>query len=256
MFSHLSQFSKIVHFISTRKGGVSAAPFDSLNVSFSVGDFPENVLENRRILAKTVGIAVENCIIPQLCHGTNIEIVRAEDRGRGIFSPENAFKETDALITNIPEICLWVTSADCTPVFFYDPEKQVVAMAHAGWKGTFSEIAAKTALKMQTDFACNLADIRVGIGTSIGVCCYEVSAELAEKFAHVFGEKVINARNEAFYLDLWEANKIQLEKIGILPQNIEIANICTACHTDLYYSFRKETGNTGRFCAGIYLRGL
>ncbi len=255
MFNHLSQFAKIVHFISTRKGGVSAAPFDSLNVSFSVGDLPENVLENRRILAESVGIALENCIIPQLCHGTNIEIVRVGDRGRGVFSPENAFKETDGFITNVPEICLWVTSADCTPVFFYDPEKQVVAMAHAGWKGTLAEIAAKTALKMHTDFACNLAEIRVGIGTSIGACCYEVSKELAEKFSTAFGEKVVSVKeNTSYYLDLWEANWIQLEKIGILSQHIEVSNICTACNTDLYYSFRKENGNTGRFCAGIYLK--
>ena len=165
-----SQFPNIAAFISTRKGGVSAAPFDSLNVSFSVGDLPEKVLENRKIVAQNAGISLENCIIPQLSHGTHIEIVQEKDRGKGIFSPETAFKATDAMITNIPETCLWVTSADCTPIFLYAPQKQVIGMAHAGWKGTLAGIAAKTAEKMQADFGCSLEDIRVGIGTSIGEC--------------------------------------------------------------------------------------
>lgn len=254
MFNHFKQFPKLIHFISTRKDGVSSKPFDSLNVSFSVGDNAENVLTNRKILAEKIGIPIENCVIPQLSHGTNIEIVSKKDRGRGIFSPATAFEATDAMITNVPETCLWVTSADCTPIFLYDPAKQVIAMAHAGWKGTLSEIAALTAQKMHLHFECQYEDIRVGIGTSIGECCYEVSQELAEKFVMFFGKKVISHKESShFHLNLWEANRIQLEKIGILPQNIESTNICTACNTDSYYSYRKEDGNTGRFCAGMYL---
>lgn len=252
-FPTIFSFPNLTHFISTRQGGVSKEQFTSLNVSQLVGDVAEKVYENRRTLAESLGTSSETCILPQLTHGKNVQIVGKMDAGRGWAQHETAILDTDALITQEKGLCLIVTLADCTPLLFFDPKKEVIAVAHAGWKGTFAKIGVETLQKMHTHFGCEMQDILVGIGISIGQCCYEISEDLAHKFCENFGEEVVLYKEGKPHLDLWQANQIQLLEAGILPQNIAIAGVCTACNSDVFFSHRKEAGKTGRFCAGMMM---
>lgn len=253
-FPTLSAFSGIGHFVSQRQGGVSQGQFHSLNVSISVKDERGKVLENRRRLSERAGFEFEKGVLPSLVHGKQVALVSPKDAGRGWQNPDDLIAETDALITAAKDLCLIVTLADCSPVLLYDPVQEVVGAVHAGWKGTISLIAAETVQAMQQNFGSKPSDIRAGIGVSIGACCYEVSEDLAQQFETVFGEEVVERKAAKPHLDLWKSNKIALLRAGLLPQQIEIAGICSACNTALYFSHRQEKGLTGRFCAGIWLK--
>ena len=137
-----------------------------------------------------------------------------------------------------------VLAADCVPVLMYDSRMRVIAAVHAGWRGTVGRIAAQTVERMQDEFGCDPRDVIVGIGPSIGPCCFEV------------GEEVVEAAREGlgnYQLNLWEANRRQLRQVGVEDARIEVAGICTVCHHDQFFSYRGDRGNTGRFGAGIML---
>jgi YfiH family protein len=258
-FPGLSQYSEILHFITTRHGGYSEKPFQSFNLASHVGDREENVLKNREHLASSLGITTENFFFVRQEHGNRIFRVKDEN----IFQNSNNLIDTipvsDALITNFKEICLLVFVADCVPVLLFDCRKKVIGLVHAGWKGTISLISQKTVKLMQSHYGCRVQDIFCAIGPSIGPCCYEVGSEVTDKIKRCFPEglRLIHSRensNKNFF-DLWRANKIQLLSCGILVEHIETASICTSCHSDLFFSSRKENKHTGRFAAGIMLRG-
>lgn len=253
-FPSLSAFAGIGHFVSQRRGGVSEGQFDSLNVSISVKDVREKVLENRRLLSEQAGFEFGRGVLPSLVHDNQVVVVGHKDAGRGWQNPDDLIAATDALITVEKELCLIVTLADCTPVLLYDPVQEVVGAVHAGWKGTIGLIAAETVQAMRQNYGSKPSDIRAGIGVSIGPCCYEVGEELAAQFVQEFGEEVVVRKAGKPYLDLWKSNRIALLRAGVLPQHIETAGICSACNTADYFSHRKEKGLTGRFCAGIWLK--
>jgi YfiH family protein len=167
----------------------------------------------------------------------------------------NVFPETDALITNEKGICLFVLTADCVPLVMYEPDSHAIAVIHAGWKGTVKKLAQKTALKMQELYGSNLANMRVGIAPAAGSCCYEIGTEVETQFLAAFPneKEIILARNDKKYLDLAEANRIQLLEIGLQKENIEMCGICTICEHETFFSYRKEGGKTGRFGTGILL---
>lgn len=253
-FPFLNQFPELIHGITTRKGGVSKPPYESLNTGMMVGDEREAVLENRRLIAEWAGLTPEKGILPQLTHSNHVAIVTGEDAGRGYAFPETIIKDTDALITREKELLLVVTLADCTPVFLYDRENQVIAVAHSGWKGTIGRIAENTLLKMKDNFGTKPENVYAGIGVTIGECCYEVSESLATEFEKEFGSEVIHQVENQSFLNLTLSSKIQLLQSGVPEKNIETAGICTACNVNTYFSHRKERGLTGRFCAVIALR--
>jgi hypothetical protein len=149
-----------------------------------------------------------------------------------------------------------VRVADCIPVLFFDPVQKVIGIAHAGWRGTVKEIAAKTAEVIVSRYNSDPARILVGIGPGIGPCCYEVDERVSSLFTKGFssGEQLITERNGKQYLDLWEANRRQLLNTGIREENIELAGLCTACHPQTFFSHRREKGRTGRFAALIGMK--
>lgn len=225
--------------ITSRYGGVSKAPYDSLNLALHVKDSPKNVLENRTIISEKHNFLIENLIYMEQTHSANIAVIKDGSLNR--------IENCDALITNVKNIPLMVMVADCIPILLYDPKKKVIAVAHAGRNGTFNEIAKKSVLKMVDVFGCEASDILVYLGASIHKCCYEVGVEIAR----LVDDKYKVKRDEKWYLDLHSMNVDQLRSVGI--EDIEISSICTCCDKD-YFSYRRE-GVTGRFAGIIKLNG-
>jgi YfiH family protein len=254
-FGNLIRFKEIQHFISTRIGGFSSFPYESLNLGFHVGDKPEKVLKNRERLASALRIPLENFTFANQVHGNNVKIVTQELKGRGSLSYKSAIKEADAMITNVPGIYLTVLVADCLPILFFDHKKKAIGVAHAGWKGTILGIAKRTVEMLEKAFGCSPSTMHVGIGPSIGPCCYEVGLDVALQFKNIYGKGIcFKGSNNKIYCNLWEANRMQLIEAGLPEENIEIAKICTSCNSRYFFSERKEKGKTGRFGAGIMIK--
>lgn len=220
-FEIFEKYSSLFNFTSTRIGGVSKKVFAELNLGLHVGDELENVLKNRQILASALSIPAVEFTYGHQVHGSKIQIVTEKDKGRGAKAWEDGFPETDGLITNIHHIPLMVVTADCAAVSFFDPVNQVIGIAHSGRKGTEAKISQKMIKLMQNEFKTKPEDLLVGIGPTIGFCHYEV--------------------------DLVTQITGQLLEIGVEKTRIECSNLCTACHTDLFYSYRTENSQTGRF---------
>lgn len=247
----------LAHGISTRFGGVSKPPFASLNMALHVGDDAADVLANRRLFAEVLQVDAARIVTPRQVHGEEIHIVQARDAGMGASRYDESVLPCDALITNEPGLPLLLCFADCVPLLFYDPVRRVAAAAHAGWKGTAAKIGRKTVRRMGEAFGSRPEDILAGIGPAIGACCFEVGEDVAERFHEAFpGEKSVVAHSAVgkASVDLWAANRLQLEEAGLLPEQIDSADVCTKCNAALFYSYRQEQGKTGRFAAWIALK--
>jgi YfiH family protein len=247
----------ILSVVSSRQGGVSAQPYDSLNLALSVGDAPEDVMINRELLCKATGVEVDAMTIAQLVQGTHIEVVKSSSRGLSAAEKAQHFVDTDGLITNSADIPLFIFIADCAALSFFDPKRNVIGIGHAGWRGAVGGIARKMVEAMNAAFDCNPADILVGISPSIGPCCYQVREDVFAAFQGAYPEQAssffVQQPDGSLHLDMWKALTCQLHSSGIEEAHIELAGICTACHTDMFYSNRAEGGKTGRFTGMITL---
>lgn len=238
----------VVHAIFTRKGGVSPQPWSTLNLGGTVGDSRENVVENRRRIFETLGIKVASIFDVWQVHSDKVIIT---NKPRPLDQPH---EKADAILTNNPEVTLFMRFADCVPILLYDPVRRVVGLIHAGWMGTVQQITSKTVLLMREHFHSNPADILAGIGPSIGADHYIIREDVAQKVKESFGEdavKILHTNGDAIHLDLWAANEILLRKIGV--KSVEVSNQCTACDLERWFSHRAEQGKTGRFAALIKL---
>jgi polyphenol oxidase len=257
-YDEWADFKEIIHFVSTRHGGVSQGPYASLNVGLGTDDDSGIVLKNRHILAKAAGIPLESFVILNQVHGTNVVVATGELKGSGSLDRESAIHETDAIITDQPGICLFVMGADCVPLLFFDPVKKVIGAAHAGWRGTVKNIALATVQKMKETFNCEGPDIRAAIGPSIGPCCYHVGGEVIDSILRSYGstDKYISYeyKDSLAHFDLWQTNKTQLIEAGLSQHNIIVANLCTHCNHNDFFSSRYDKSITGRFGAGIMIR--
>ncbi|MDY6864063.1 MAG: peptidoglycan editing factor PgeF [Thermodesulfobacteriota bacterium] len=251
------RFEYITNIISTRLGGLSRGPYSSLNVGLHVKDRNVSVIENRRRLCIGLGIESVSLTSCKQIHGSNVSIVNSKNKGKGAFEQEDAIDSCDGLITSLEDVPLLILIADCIPLSFFDPIYGVIGLVHGSWRGTLQGIAQKTVYKMKEEFGCHPEDIIVGIGPSIGPCCYEVKEDVIEQFNKAFpGEAdsfLIKNKKDAAFLDLWTANFLQLQETGIKKENIELSGICTSCNSDLFYSYRAKRGETGRFCGLICL---
>ena len=243
---------------STRLGGVSEGCFSSLNLSFDRGDDRAAVAENFRRMGEALGVRCEDMVLSQQTHTTNIRIVTDEDRGKGI-TRERDYTDIDGLITNVPGICLVTTYADCVPLYFLDPAKKVIALSHSGWRGTVGKIGKKTVELMHDNFGSDPADILAAVGPSVCQDCYEVSADVIDRFKEVFDR---SAWDELFYekpdgkyqLDLWKANEKIFLEAGIRKDHIAVTNVCTHCNSEILYSHRAMGDKRGNLCAFLALK--
>jgi hypothetical protein len=252
-FENLTKHKELAnHFVTTRQGGVSTGTYDSLNLGMIQDDALENVIENRRRVAKAVELNSKDFVYPIQAHGTHVQRVYESDRGKGSLSLTDAFADTDGFITNIPGLCLITLAADCVPIIFFDPVKRAIGVAHAGWKGTVLKIPSVLIENMKNEFGTIPSDLVVGIGPSGGPCCYEVGKDVIDEVAKNFDvEKVIKNMDGKIVFDMWKANKISLLESGVNPEKIEISGICTITQNDTFFSARH--GHGGRFAAGIFL---
>ena len=235
--------------VFTRQGGVSAAPWRSLNLGGSVGDDPAHVAENRTMVFKTMGCDPASIHDVWLVHSTDIIYA---DSPRPIDAPP---PKADIILTDNPNVSLFMRFGDCVPILFHDPKKKVVGIAHAGWMGTFRGVVGSAVQGMQSHYGCKPEDIIAGIGPSIGVDHYQVGADVISQFQEKYiqdADQIFQSRNGSTFLDLWTANAIQLRKAGV--EQIQISGLCTACHLEDWFSHRAEKGKTGRFGALMALQ--
>lgn len=247
------------HGFSTRLGGVGKKPYDTLNLALHVGDEPDDVIENRNRVCDIFDVDITKIVTCQQVHGTNIEVVGAKHAGIGARSYDEAFSDTDGVITNRPGLLLATFYADCVPIFILDPVKKVVGSIHAGWKGTVAGIGAVALERMKSEYGSEPADCLIGIGPSIGPCCYEIDSpvinELSRKFPW-WREVISESGAKLQHLNLWETNRRILTDAGVPEKNIEIAGECTCCSQELLFSYRGGQGVTGRMGAFIMLKGI
>ena len=254
-----SSFSsdRIIHGISTRFGGVSDSPYDSLNLALHVGDDSAAVIENRQRFCQVLGLSAERITTSEQVHGERVFCVTEKEAGRGWRDYGDAISQTDALLTNVPGVPLFLCYADCVPVLFWDPKRRAVAIAHAGWKGTLQGIAVKTLRAMTAAFGTTPKDCLAAIGPAIGPEYYSVGDEVAEQFRTAFSgweREIVRLTSGCHHLDLWAANRLQLEAAGIPVKNIDTAAVCTASNAKLFFSYRADGGKTGRMGAVIALK--
>lgn len=237
--------------IFTRQGGISPDPWTGLNVGATVGDDPERVRENRQCMLAALGRDPETVYDVWQVHGIEVAIADAPR------PPETPHLHADAILTDQPSVTLVMRFADCVPVLLHDPIRGVAGIAHAGWMGTVQGTVRVAVETMQNRFGSRSADIRAGIGPSIGPDHYEVGADVVAQVKSAFGadaSRLLEVRDGSTYFDLWSANRLHLERAGV--GQIEEAGLCTACHTEDWFSHRAEKGRTGRFGAVIALAGI
>lgn len=239
----------ITHAAFTRIGGVSPQPWAELNVGLTVGDDPKHVAENRWLSFKALGRDIQSLSDSWLIHDTGV-MVYDIPRTKAQTPPPQA----DIVLTDNPEVTLYMRCADCAPIFFHDPVKQAVGLAHAGWLGTVKGVARAAVEAMQTRYGSEPADLHTVIGPSIGPEKYEVGPEVVAMVRESFGNnapQLLPQFNASTHFDLWAANKLVLQQTGV--RQIEVSGECTAAHNHLWFSHRAENGKTGRFGALIAL---
>lgn len=256
-FKLLDTYKEIAHFCTDREGGVSVGNYASFNLSPFTGDTIKDFNDNYLILCDELGIKSENLIVPFQSHGIEIREIDNSYFKLSNDKRSNYLNKVDALYTRLTNVCIGVTTADCVPLILFDPKKKVIAVAHAGWKGTCERIAEKTILTLKEKFDCMPADIRVVIGPSISPNVYEVGKEVVDSFekAGFDMSKIVKKKDQSFFLDLWKANKLSLEKVGVLSNHIEISGICTYTEHERFFSARRLGIKSGRMLSGIMLKG-
>ena len=239
---------KTKHAIFTRHGGSSPAPWASLNVGGTVGDDLVRVRRNRDLSFEALGCRSESIFDVWQIHRSDVVCAK------GPRPPEESYRQADIILTDRPEVTLFMRFADCVPILLHDPRKSVVGIAHAGWMGTLGDVATTTVEAMRKNYGSNPADILAGIGPSIGPDHYEIGADVILQVMQKFGdesERFLSSHQGKVHFNLWETNRLLLERAGVCQ--VEMSKICTACNTEDWFSHRAEKGRTGRFGALICL---
>lgn len=250
---HSDLLSDLPHGFSTRLGGVSPAPWDSLNLGVGRGDQIENVQENFRRYCEVLGTNSRRVVLSKQVHEANVRLVTEEDCGKGLWS-ERDYSSVDAMITNTPNIPLVVFSADCNVILFYDEKHQAIGAAHAGWRGTALGIVRNTVEEMHRHFGSEYQDLRAVIGPAIRQCCFETDADVPTALRNALGTAVdpfMSYNGIKWHIDLQQINALWLEQCGLTK--IDICPYCTACRQDLFWSHRKVGNARGAQIAMISL---
>jgi len=232
----LTKLGWVRHAFLTRQGGVSLPPYDSLNLSDKNGDQKERVSQNKNLIAAIFAFDPRRLILLDQMQQDQILLLK----GPVITLPSPL--EYDALITNSPNTYLGIQTADCLPIFVVDQNRKVIAAVHAGRQGTALHVTTKVIGKMEEEFGCSSKDLLIAIGPSIGPCCYEIDEGIFHPEWNLFS---ISKGNGKWMVDLGQMNIAQMKEKGIKKEKISWINLCTRCHSDLFFSYRGE-GRTGR----------
>jgi YfiH family protein len=235
----LAAFPELLHGFFTRRGGVSLAPYDSLNLSLSGGDRREAVSANRRRLQQALGLI--RLASANQVHGRG-EIVVTESPAESDWEMATA----DILFTDRPGVGLLIKQADCQAVILYDPGRRVVANVHCGWRGQVQNVLGAAVTRLTAGYGCRPADLYAAISPSLGPCCAEF-----RNFRHEFPPELWRYEVRPHYFDLWQLSRDQLHAAGLKPENIEVAGLCTRCRSEEFFSYRRDkvTGRQGTVIA-------
>jgi purine-nucleoside/S-methyl-5'-thioadenosine phosphorylase / adenosine deaminase len=245
-----------VNGFSTRHGGVSPMPHESLSLAGFHDDAAENILENRRRFLKLFpgNWAFAGC---WQVHGADVRVVQTAEHAKPAEDQRGETIFCDVIVSNAAGVLAGVKTADCVPILIGDTRTGAFAAVHAGWRGTLATAVIAGVERMAKEYDTNPADLRVAIGAAAGPCCYEVGSEVIDAFTSKFadGQKLFTPTREGHALvHLLQANRDQLISIGVKPERIHTAPICTMCRTDLFFSYRKEKamqGKVGRLMAVV-----
>lgn len=255
---NLHASGKVRHGFSTRLGGVSPEPFDTLNLGLGTADRPEDVIENRARFGHALGLDASAIVVPKQVHGKNVVRVDSSFAGRGATSYDAGIDDCDAIITDTPGLTLALHYADCVPIFLLDPENRAIGMVHAGWKGTSLGIARAAVEAMTHEFGTDPGRLQAAIGPAICRFCFDVDADVAQEFFKAFphNERVMNQSGETKWrVDLKMANQLLLTSSGVLESNIAVCEECTSCNRAEFFSHRRD-GETGRMAGWISLSNM
>jgi YfiH family protein len=249
VFYQFEQWQHLKHGVFTRHGGMSAAPWNSLNLGGNVGDDPKNVRRNHEKMYAALSVPDDRACSVWQVHSADVIIAHGPTRGRRWLTA------ADGLVTDRTDTPLSMRFADCVPLLFLDPVKGVIGIAHAGWRGTVQGVAANVVRTMAQAYGSRPADLQAAIGPSIGPRRFQVGEEVVQAVDGYFGSAHNLVRRDpsdgTAYLDLWAANRLDLERVGV--GQIEVAGICTVENVHDFFSHRQEKGRTGRFGAVICL---
>jgi len=238
---------------TTRHEGVSRPPYNSLNLGTNTLDQPHNVEGNRSLLTRAFGITQDALVTVKQVHGTDILVIDEPNEDYSHFLG----LEGDAIITNQPGVMIGICVADCAPILLLDPQNKVIAAVHAGWQGTAARLAAKTVAGMQSLFGSDPDQLQAFIGPSIGKCCYEVDGPVRQAFVqnNIVWDGCAEAGGEGkWHLDLVAANRELLREAGLSAARIQTSDMCVSCHYELFFSYRRDSGETGRQMGFIMLK--
>ena len=256
-YNALEKIPWITHGFSTRAGGVSEGCLSSMNLGHGRNDAEENVIRNHEIIAEAIGFDAHNIVASRQTHTTNVRVVSKEDCGKGVYK-ERDYDDVDGMITNEKNIVLATYFADCVPLYIVDTKNKAIGLSHSGWRGTVGKIGQVTLEKMNEQYGTKPEDIVVCIGPSICQNCYEVSLDVAEECMEAFPnhkEEILKDKgNDKFLLDLWECNRIIFEEAGVLPENINLPDLCTCCNSEFLFSHRATNGKRGNLAAFLSLK--
>jgi YfiH family protein len=250
----MNQFPHLMAGITSKNGGYSEGEFKSLNLGFHVGDVLKDVRLNRSEISTRLEFPLDSWIGAEQTHNDTILKVTRADRGKGAECYDDSLKDTDGFYTDEKGILLTLCYADCVPLFFIAPERGVIGVAHAGWKGTVKQIAKKMVELWQTEGIAP-EQIFAVIGPSICEKCYIVDKrviDFVQKVLEDVEKKPYNLINEGQYsLDLREVNRLLLLKAGIPEQQILVTGYCSSCDREHFFSHRRDHGRTGRMLSFI-----
>jgi YfiH family protein len=238
---------------STRHEGVSRPPYNTLNLGSNTLDSPHNVEGNRSLLARSFGATLDNFLTVSQVHGTDLLVIDCPNPEFSHFLK----LEADGIVTNQPGLMIAICVADCVPVLLHDPVQKVIAALHAGWQGTAGNIVGKGVEAMVSLFGSNVKDIQAAVGPSISACCYEVDAPVRDAFKKaglpwdLFTQP--GSGDGKWQLDLGAANRRLLLDAGLADSQVEVSEHCVSCTQELFFSYRRDGGDTGRQAGFIML---
>ena len=255
VFPKLEETGVVQHLFTTRTGGVSSGIYATMNLSFSRGDEPLNVMENYRRIGEVLGTDPEHMVASRQTHTTNIHLVTEKDCGNGI-GRTSSYEDIDGLATDVPGIALVTYYADCVPLYFVDPVHRAIGLAHSGWRGTVAGMGACMVQFMQEHFHSRPEELVTAIGPAICAECYEIGEEVAEQFRGHFPEEVLEKGKAPgkYQLDLWQANRSILLNAGVLPEHIAVTDVCTCHNPEYLFSHRASHGQRGNLAAFLMLK--
>ncbi len=251
----LSAVGGVRHAFTTRLGGVSPAPFDSLNFFERNGDTVKNVVQNYRLLGEAAGLDMSRAVGNRQVHGDSVRFIRSEDAGKLLYD-ERPY-DADGMLTDVPNLPLVAYSADCCTILLYDPTCRCVGALHAGWKGTALGIALKALVSMMSAYGADPLTVRAAIGPSIGACCFETDSDVPDAIRRELSASadrfITKAENGKYHVDLKQINRLWLLRGGLDPRNVAVHPDCTMCRPERYWSHRRLGARRGGQIAVIAL---